>query len=70
MALYLAASGIELLDRSGVADEYAVVNDTAETLREVRAGADPSGVVAEIEQTIETVRRLTDSFREAGEALD
>ncbi len=70
MALYLAASGIELLDRSGVADEYAVVSDTAETLREVRADADPTGVVDEIEQTVETIRQVADSFREEGEAFD
>lgn len=70
MALYLAASGIEMLDRSGAAQEYVVVNDTAERLREVRAGADPTGVIDEIERTIETVRNLADSFREAGEALD
>ncbi len=70
MALYLVASGIEMLDRSGVAQEYAVVNDTAERLREVRSGADPTGVIDEIERTVETVRNLADSLREAGEALD
>jgi hypothetical protein len=69
MALYLAASAIELLDRSGLADDHAMVGETAQTLRDVRSGDDPFGVADEIERTLEAVRRLADTLRQAGDGF-
>lgn len=70
MALYLAMSGLELLDRSGAADEIEVVAETAQTMRDVRAGDDPFGLIDEIDRATDAVRRLGDAFNEAGEALN
>ncbi len=70
MALYLVASAIEMLDRSGLADDHPVVGETAQTLRDVRAGDDPFGIGEDVERAVETVRRLVDAFNQAGEAIN
>ena len=69
MALYLAASGVELLDRSGLAGEETAVAETAETLRQIRAGDDPLGLIAEVRQAIDALRSVGNAFTEAGNAL-
>lgn len=70
MALYLTASAVELLDRSGLAADHPVVGETAQTLRDVRSGDDPFGIADELERTVRSAQRLAEIFTEAGDALN
>ena len=70
IVLYLAASAVELLDRSGLVDEDSAAAAAAETMRETRSGDDPLGVIDEAERIIEAAQKLLSAFDELGEALN
>lgn len=70
MALYLAMSGIEVLDRRGFADDGSALAETAATLRNARSGDDPLGLGDEVRRARTALRRLADGLGDATDALD
>lgn len=69
MGAYLAASGIVMLDQSGVTGEDSAVDSIALAIRETQSGDDPFGVIEEVENMIDAYRRIADAFEDAGNAL-
>lgn len=69
MALFIGASGVVLVDDSGVLGDQPALESTADAMREVGSG-ELSGGLDEFDDIRNAVRRIAGSFNDIANALD
>lgn len=69
-ALCVAASAVEMADRSGLGGEQSALASTAEAMRTVRSADLPTGSLDEFRELSRYVRRIAGSLDQVAEELD